>query len=60
MEVPVMSFVFGWVAKLRQENTELRLQVEAMDSVWRKESVTLAVAWLRRGFQDAFTAERPE
>jgi hypothetical protein len=43
-----MRLALNYFAKLQQENAELRVQVQALESVWSIESFTRGISWLRR------------
>ncbi len=47
-----MRLVVHYFAKLQQENAELQVQVQAMESVWSMDSFTRGVRWLRRRLQN--------
>jgi hypothetical protein len=47
-----MRVALYYFAKIRRENAELQVQVQAMESVWSIESFTRGVSWLRRRLQN--------
>jgi hypothetical protein len=47
-----MRLALRYFARLQQENAELQVQVQAMESVWSIESFTRGVSWLRRPLQN--------
>jgi hypothetical protein len=42
-----MRFALYYLAKLKQENAELEVQVRALENVWTVETVTRGASWLR-------------